>query len=219
MKKHKLWRAMTVIAVGFLATAAGGCRAHPGSLLGMLAGDAINDLDVKSRRDKLMGRPEAASDEMFETRLETLDDVEWPDVRIIMYPNKIDLLKATRYVVELEKGKIVAFTKIKRNIDGIEDLIHDANLEKKVLGKTPSECSKVDDLGKPLRTLRNREKNQTVRFYDIRHWTDIAGARYCVLTFNDDERCLDVTLFGVTATTKKDPVRRSGNPGRQQPIE
>ncbi|KKL69153.1 hypothetical protein LCGC14_2117800, partial [marine sediment metagenome] len=140
--------------------------------------------------------------------VETLEDVKHRGVSMIVYPDKGDLLKASRYIVEIEKGRITAFAKIKRNIDGVEDLIHRANLEKKLLGKTPPECTLVDNLGEPLRTLRSRERSQTVRIYDIRHWSDFMGARYCVLRFDDNERCRDVTLFGVSATTKKDPARR-----------
>ena len=198
----------TLIVIGLLATVAGGCRAHPVSLVGMFAGDAISDADVKDRRDQLIGQGEATADTMFGTRLETLEDVKYRGVSMIAYPDKLDLLKASRYIVEVEKGRITAFAKIKRNIDGIEDLIHRANLEKKLLGKTPPECTLVDNLGEPLRALRSRERGHLVRIYDIRHWSDFMGARYCVLRFDDDERCRDVTLFGVSATTKKDPARR-----------
>ena len=127
---------------------------------------------------------------------------------IIFYPVKHDLLKKSRYTVELEGGAIVVLAKTKLNIDGVEDLIHTANLKKKLVGKTPAQCSQHDDLGQPLRTLRSREKGQKVRVYDIRHWSDFMGARYCVLRFGGKDLCEDVTLMGVSATTKKDPIRR-----------
>jgi len=199
---------LVLSVAGLLMLVAGGCRAHPGSLATLIAGDAINDADVKKRRTKLMGQDEAAADAMFGSRLETLDDVERPGVSIIFYPVKNDLLKKSRYVVELEDGAIVVFAKTKQNIDGVEDLIHDANLEKKLVGKAPAQCSKDGDLGAPLRTLRSREKGHLLRVYDIRHWTDFMGARYCMLRFDKGDRCQDVTLMGVSASTKKDPIRR-----------
>ena len=156
-----------------------------------------------------MGRSEAAADEMFGWRLETLVDVERPEVRIIFYPVKNDLLKNSRYVVELEDGKVVVLRKAKQNIDGIEDHIHAANLEKRLIGKTPAECSRDRDLGEPLRTLRSKETGEVLRVYDIRHWTDFMGARYCLLRFDGSDRCRDVTLMGVSASTKKDPIRRA----------
>jgi hypothetical protein len=194
--------------VVLLALVAGGCRAYPTSLATMVAGDAINDVDVKDRRDKLIGKDEATADTMFGKRLETLVDVENPNASLIFYPVKLDPLKTSRYVVELQDGVIIVFAKTKQNIDGVEDLIHDARLEKKLVGKTPPQCSKDGDLGQPLRTLRSREKDQLLRVYDIRHWTDFQGARYCLLRFDSSDRCEDVTLMGVSAATKKDPIRK-----------
>jgi hypothetical protein len=195
-------------AAALLALAAGGCRAHPLSLATMLVGDAVNDADVKDRRDLLMGKPETAADSMFGARLETLVDVNRPGVSLIFYPVHGDLLKSSRYIVEVEAGVIVVFAKTKENIDGVEDLIHNASLEKKLIGKSPAECSLEDDLGAPLRTLRSREKDQLLRVYDVRNWSDFMGARYCVLRFDGRDRCQSVTLIGVSASTREDPIRR-----------
>ena len=208
-----LWRRdlggkLILSGVALLCFIIGGCRAHPGSLVTLIASDAINDADVKNRRSKLIGQDETAADSMFGARLETLVDVERQDVSIIFYPVKNDLFKKSRYIVELEDGVIVVFAKAKMNIDGVEDLIHDANLERKLIGKTPTQCSQDGDLGEPLRTLRSREKGQLLRIYDIRHWSDFLGARYCLLRFDSNDRCQDVTLLGVSASTKKDPIRR-----------
>ena len=194
--------------VAFLALAAAGCRAHPISLATMIAGDAINDADVKDRRGLLMGKPETAADSMFGSRLETLVDVDRQGVSMIFYPVQVDPLKTSRYIVEVENGAIVVFAKTKQNIDGVEDIIHNASLETKLIGKAPAQCSQEGNLGAPLRTLRSREKGQLLRVYDIRHWTDFMGARYCVLRFDGSDRCQSVTLIGVSASTKEDPIRR-----------
>jgi len=191
-----------------LTLAAAGCRAHPISLVTMVVGDAVNDADVKDRRDLLMGKAETAADSMFDPRLETLVDVDRPGVSLIFYPVKGDLLKSSRYIVEVEDGVIVVFTKTKQNIDGVEDMIHDASLEKKLVGKSPAECSQEDDLGAPLRTLRSLEKDQLLRVYDVRNWSDFLGARYCVLRFDGRDLCESVALIGVSASTSKDPIRR-----------
>jgi hypothetical protein len=194
--------------VAFLALAAAGCRAHPGSLAMMLVGDAINDADVKDRRDLLMGKPEKAADSMFGQRLETLVDADRQGVSMIFYPVQGDILHSSRYIVEVENGAIVVFAKTKQNIDGVEDLVHNADLEKKLIGKAPAECSQEGNLGAPLRTLRSREKGQVLRVYDVRHWTDFQGARYCVLRFDGRDRCRSVALIGVSAATRADPIRR-----------
>jgi hypothetical protein len=189
---------------------AGGCRAHPVSLVVMIAGDAVNDADVKDRRSKLMGKGEAAADGMFGARLETLVDVDRPRVNMIFYPVQADLLKTSRYIVEVENGAIVMFAKTKQNIDGVEDVIHDASLKEKLRGKTPAQCSQDGKLGPPLRTLRSIEKGQLLRVYDVKNWSDFMGARYCVLRFDGSDHCQDITLIGVSASTKNDPIRRSG---------
>ena len=119
-----------------------------------------------------------------------------------------DLFKSSRHIVEVEDGVIVLFAKTKENIDGVEDLVDDARLEKKLAGKTPAECAEAEKLGPPLRTLRSRERAQLLRVYDVRHWTDFMGARYCVLRFDGSDRCESVSLIGVSASTRKDPIRR-----------
>jgi hypothetical protein len=194
--------------VAFLALAAAGCRAHPVSLVTMIVGDAVNDADVKDRRGLLMGKPETAADSMFGSRLETLVDIDRQGVSMIFYPVRGDLLHTSRYIVEAENGVIVVFAKTKQNIDGVEDVIHNASLEKKLIGKAPAECSREGGLGTPLRTLRSREKGQLLRVYDVRHWTDFMGARYCVLRFDGRDRCQSVALIGVSASTREDPIRR-----------
>ena len=156
----------------------------------------------------LMDEPETAADSMFGTRQETLVDIDRPGVSLIFYPVQGDLLKSSRYIVEVENGAIVVFAKTKQNIDGVEDMIHDARLEKKLIGKSPAECSQEDDLGTPLRTLRSREKDQLLRVYDVRNWSDFMGARYCVLRFDSRDRCESVALIGVSASTREDPIRR-----------
>ncbi len=191
-----------------LAFIAGGCRAVPGSLAMLIVGDAVNDADVQDRRSKLIGRSAVEADIMFGSRLETLVDVERTGVSLIVYPVDLDLLDSSRYIVEVEDGVIVVIAKAKKNIDGLEDVIHGANLKRKLIGKTPAECSVAGEFGKPIRTLRSREKGQLLRLYDARHWTDFLGARYCMLRFDSSDRCEGVTLIGVSATTKKDPARR-----------
>lgn len=206
---RRLPAGMAILSVvAFLALAGTGCRAHPVSLATMLVGDAISDGDVKDRRDLLIGKPEKAADTMFGARLETLVDTDRQDVSMVFYPVPNDLLKSSRYIVEVEKGVIVVFAKTRQNIDGVEDLIHNASLEKKLIGKTPAECSKEGNLGTPLRTLRSREKRQLLRVYDVRNWSDFQGARYCVLRFDGSDRCQAVALIGVSASTRKDPIRR-----------
>ena len=199
---------LILIAVVFTAFAAGGCRAYPSSLAGMVVGDLISDVDVDSRRSELIGQPATAADRMFGARMETCDDVQRQGVSMIAYPVTLDVLGSSRYIVEVVDGRIVSLSNAKQNIDGSEDMIKAALLKQKFIGKTPIQCRVEGDLGPPLRTLRSREKRQLLRIYDVKNWTNLRGARYCVLRFGAKDLCENVKLIGVSATTKKDPARR-----------
>jgi hypothetical protein len=200
--------ALILIAVVFTAFAAGGCRAYPTSLATMVVGDLVSDVDVDSRREKLVGQPETAADGMFGARIETCDDAQRQGISMIAYPVKLDVLGSSRYVVEVADGRIVTHAKTKQNIDGSEDMIKAALLKEKFIGKTPIQCRVEGDLGAPLRTLRSREKSQLLRIYDVKNWTNLRGARYCVLRFGGKDVCQSVKLVGVSASTKKDPAKR-----------
>ncbi|MDP6357438.1 MAG: hypothetical protein QF473_20140 [Planctomycetota bacterium] len=201
-------RALIGLVVVFVTFAAGGCRAHPVSMVGMFASDLINDADVDDRRPKLLNQPAMAADRMFGARLETCDDLQRPDVSLITYPVKYDVLKTSRYLVEVANGRIVTLSKTKQNIDGAEDMINTELLKRKFIGNTPPQCRIRGDLAAPLRTLRSREKGQVLRIYDVKNWTNLRGARYCVLRFGSKNLCQSVKLIGVSASTRKDPARR-----------
>ena len=116
-----------------------GCRASPKSLATMVVSDVVNDVAVDTREKELIGRGPEAADAMFGGRLETLVDARAANRQLLLYPVKADLLNQSRYVVEATRGRITALTKGKRNIDGVEDIIKSAALEKKLLGKRPAQ--------------------------------------------------------------------------------
>jgi hypothetical protein len=212
MKKTRTYNViigkLVLLGVIFAIFTAGGCRASPMSLAGMVAGDVVNDVDVSNRQDKLVGQPETAADAMFGARLETCDDVQIKGVTMIAYPVKFDVLGTSRYIVETSNGKIAVLSKTKQNLDGAEDVIKSVALKQMVIGKTPTQCQIDGDLGSPLRTLRSRGKNQLLRIYDVRNITNLRGARYCVLRFGAGDLCEAVTLVGVSASTKNEPAKR-----------
>lgn len=172
----------------------------------MAIGDAINDADVKKRQEKLYGQPVSAADEMFGQREETLYYVDDPDRELITYLVKGDPLDTQNWVVESRAGKLVALSRVKRNIDGVEDVVKAVAIEDKVEGKSPEECRRDAELKGPLATLVSRDTGETMRVYDIRNWTNSRGARYCVLRFGKDDRCSTIRLIGVSASTEKDPI-------------
>ncbi len=194
------------LSVGLMLAATGaGCRALPASYAMMVVGDVVSDIDVKNRQEELVGKTATAADAMFGKPRATLVDPR-RDRRLLVYPVKGDLLDSSRYVVELTGDQIVALSKTTENIDGAEDLIKAAALRDKLLERTPSECQRAGDFGRPALVLRDQSTWNLVHVYDVRNVTNLRGARYCVLQFDADNRCQDVKLVGVAASTKDDPV-------------
>lgn len=203
---HRHSRNVELIICGLLLAPASGCRLHPVSLASMAIGDVINDADVKKRQEELHNQPVSAADAMFGAREETLVYADDAQRELITYPVKGDLLNSQNWVVESRKGKLVALSRVKRNIDGVEDVIKSAAIEPKVMGKSPEDCCRDAEFKEPIATLRSRESGEIMRVYDIRNWTNSRGARYCVLRFDENDRCTKINLVGVSASSVKDPV-------------
>ncbi len=193
------------LAVGVLL---GGCRAHPISLGTMIVGDMINDADVKKRAEILMNQPVAAADEMFGARLETLEDTTG-ERELVLYPVEMDLLKLEHYAVEVVNNTITAVSRMKRNIDGSENVLKQMQLEDKVIGKDPKECEEAAEFKSPVLIARSKEKGEMVHVYDVRNWTNTRGARYCVLRFDKEYACTGIEMIGVSASTREDPAARN----------
>ena len=198
---------LSLCSLAVLATFSWGCRAHPVSLTMMVIGDAVHDADVEERQDELQGKDRLAADTMFGARLETLVERDNRHRELLVYQVPRDVMNSSRYVVELDENKIVALSLTKRNIDGIEDVIKAADLRSKFVGKSPSQCQDIGNLGQPVLVLRSLDKDQLVRVYDVRNWTNLRGARYCILRFDGDGRCESLDLVGVSASTKEDPAQ------------
>jgi hypothetical protein len=194
-----------VFSIGFfLLAVAGGCRAMPPSLAVMVVGDTVSDSDVRDKADQLLGKSESAADAMFGARVNTLVDPR-RDRRMLIYPTSKN--QKQRYVVEVEDNEIVALTKAVENIDGAEDLIRSTSLRKDLLGKYPTTCRREAKLTWPILELREQATGFEVQIYDVRNVTNLRGARYCILKFDASNRCTEVKLVGVSASTKDDPIR------------
>lgn len=198
---HKSFIPLVALTFACFAPLVAGCRAHPGSLAIMFIGDAISDSDVKKRAPDLIGEPASAADKMFGEREET---IEMPDDRSLqIYLVKGDLFDTYRFVVETDDGTITALTKTQYDADGIEDLIESAALKGKVIGKSPEECEENAKLNPPILIGKSVETGEDYYVYDVKNWTNLRNARFCVLRFKDDA-CTNIRLIGVSASTKKD---------------
>jgi len=183
-----------------------GCRAHPASLGIMLVGEVVADAEVDEREIELLGKPPAAADAMFGNRTDTFIDMDHKRSQVLWYPVDADLVTVDRWVVEVSKGKIVVLTKTKENIDGAEDVIRSLDLRSKLIGKTAAQCRQAGDLKKPVARFRSVKTDDRVFVYDVRNFTNLRGARYCLLRFDKADKCIDVKLVGVSASTKEEPL-------------
>ena len=102
----------------------------------------------------------------------------------------------------------MALSKSKQNIDGLTDVIQAAELKSKLIGKMPLACRQEGGLGRPSQILRSLDTQDLVYIHDIRDWSALGGARYCVLRFDGAARCTDVRFVGISASTKDDPPER-----------
>ncbi|MCP4251256.1 MAG: hypothetical protein GY778_29825, partial [bacterium] len=168
--------------------------------------DVVADVDLGEREAKLIGHPPGAADEMFGERTDTFIYLSDENRQVLWYAADLDLLSVDRYLVEVSDEAIVALTKTKENIDGAEDVIRSLGLRSKLIGKTPSECQKNEDIGQPVERFRSQKTSDRVFVYDVRNFTNLRGARYCLLRFDGSDTCSEVKLVGVSASTKEEPL-------------
>ncbi len=193
-------------AVLLLLTSAVGCNpVKTGAKLGArLAGDLIEDGDVKQRSEALVGRPVSAADETFGKTIDVFKDVG-SDRRWRMYPVKLDMLGHQRYVVEVFAEKVVSVSKTEksgRKVDIPRALI----LKEKVKGKPPQECETKLGFGQPLLAARSENTKRLVQIYDAGMVTDLGTPHYCVIRFDENDRCDELEFVAVGASTKKNPA-------------
>ncbi len=199
--------------IGGLVAVLAGCRAHPASLAITLVGDAINDSDVQSRSPELIGRPPAAADTMFGPRLDSLRTLDGTKT-LAVYPVRGDALSKSRWVVEIENQRITALSKALRQADGAEDVIKEALLQEKLIGRSPEQFRAEPGFDQPVLTASRESTYTLVRLYDVRNWTNLRGARYCVLEFDPQNRCREVRLVGIDSSSTTHPATAT-RPGNQ----
>ena len=138
-------------------------------------------------------------------RIDVYKDTKSPR-QIITYHVKNDVLDQYRWVVEAENDYISALSKARFDPDGGKDLIKKALLKEKTEGKSPQELKEHSTFEKLVLTARRESTGNLVRVYDTSGVLDLLGSNYCVLEFDANDRCTDVRLVGVPASTKKDPL-------------
>jgi hypothetical protein len=171
-----------------------------------LIGSAVDSADVEDLEEKLIGAKTGAADEMLGERLDALSDLD-SDRAWLVYPARYDPLGKDRYVVEIDKGKIVALSRVEKTPDAKFDIPRALIMESKVKGKPIAECQAELDLGKPILTVRSEATGLLRQLYEGRLVKDVGKPYYCILKFDKDELCEDVEFHGVGASTKEEPFK------------
>ena len=171
-----------------------------------LVGQVIDGADVKDHAKALVGNDIAAADKRFGKRLDTLREIDGPRVWHIYNVTNLNVLGKDRYVVEVRNNKIIALSRVETTSDAKTDIPRALVIASTVDGKSPQECESALDFGRPLLTARSDSTGLLSQTYDARILDEISRAHYCVLRFNENEKCNKVEFVGVGASTKDAPL-------------
>jgi hypothetical protein len=201
-RTNTIARSVGLLAAVMASITATGCNPYSTAVkLGVkLVGEGVNDADVAQKSQQLMGQPVSAADAAFGQRIRTLQELQ-TGRQLITYPVKDDLLKMFRWAVEAQNGAIVALSKLQNDPDGGKDIAEKLVLKEIVDGKTPQQIQSHKYFQNLILTLRDTSTGYLIRVYDVSNITDFMGGRYCVLGFDAADRCKDIWLVGVPAST------------------
>jgi hypothetical protein len=170
-----------------------------------LVGSVVDSRDVKDLEKQLVGEEASAANDLLGTHVDSLLDVNSERLWRI-YPARTDPLGKDRYVIEIEKERIAAVSRVEKTPDAKLDIPRAAMLKDKVKGKPIAECAALLELGKPLLTVRVESTGLLMQLYEGRIKKDWGKPYYCVLKFDKDEICEGVEFHGVGASTLDEPL-------------
>jgi hypothetical protein len=160
-----------------------------------LVGDAVEEEEVENQAQELLGKPPATADAAFgQAEDMAVDQKSGREVRA--YAVKNDVLGNHRWIVEIDRGRIVALSKAKRDPGGGTDIARRVLLDQKLLGKSRVEIESDSRFARPQNVLKRPATGEWIRIYDVSSYTDMGEKRYCVLIFSPDEVCREVRLVG-----------------------
>jgi len=204
------WVYLGPLGLAGLAACASGCimtdvYSKGAKIAFKLVGDAVQESDVDQHAKKLMGQPLAQADAALGTPMEQFEELRTKR-QVVVYPVSGDVLSRYGWVIESQQDRIVAVSKVhKENPSGMA-VVKKLMLQDKLVGKTAAEIGRDEKYRNPLFILRQRATGNLVRVYDVSKFTDLLGARYCVMRFDSADRCESVRILGVAAPTKQDPA-------------
>lgn len=203
------WKALLTAGLALLVVCAGcGNPYKKAAKIGLkLVGDAVDEAEVDNQAKALIGQPPESADAAFGPAQDAaVDEKSGREVRA--YAVKNDLMGSQRWVVEIDRGRIVALSKAKRDPDGGKDIARRVMLDQKLLGKSRREIESDSRFAHPQNVLKRPTTGEWICIYDVSSSTDLGEKRYCVLTFSPDEVCREVRLVGSLGTRGSSAVSR-----------
>lgn len=200
MRNTRYWSLVLLVP---MCLASSGCITAGAVLATKVIGDTVNDADVKKREDQIIGQPASAADKMFGQRHDTLVDVKKRNRKLLMYRAG----SSHYFVAEVVDGKVITLDKKHVDDNLVGKLLKGSDMDDELIGRSPSECQRIADLGRPILTLHSEKNDDLVRVYNVKQKVELQ-AKYCVLRFNADDRCRSVTLVELSASTRKGGILR-----------
>ncbi len=190
-----------------LCLASFGCSVTPMGMAMHLAGEAVNDVDAREKAKQCVGVTVPEADAKLGAPIDVLADVHstrtWRSYSVPMDP-----LKSSRYVAEVNNGRVIALSKVQRYSDAAVYAATLAVLTPKVKGKTSAQCQSNLEMGPPLLTVRSQKTGRLIQLYDARMVKELQAPHYCILRFSRANSCEEIDLVKAYRADGRDPTAR-----------
>lgn len=185
-----------------LALVACACGCNPVSTavkIGIhVVGKVVDDAETDKLGDQLMGQKAAKADATLGQPIDVYADVngsrEWR-----VYPVPMDVLKSSRYVVEVANNRIVMVEMVKTDSSEV-DIPLEILYHEKLKGKSAPECESDLKMGAPVLSLRSKSTGQLTQFYDARLIKELPTPHYCIVRYDTTGLFEKVKFAEVAAT-------------------
>lgn len=203
MTEISRWRLVSASGI-ILLTVAVGCHSPAGMAI-QLVGKAVDCAETMELEKELVGRRVDAADAKLGTPKDVWRQVGGPNEWRV-YPAPLDVVGNQRCVVQVARRKIVSVTKVQFDGSGVE-LARKLMYDQKVRGKTPRECESALNMGPPVVTARSEMTGLLAQLYDAKMVPGVGSPQYCRLRFDANERCSEIAVADVKASSSSDPTK------------
>jgi hypothetical protein len=191
-------RIAIVLAVLVSVLAAGCSPVSTGVKLGVkVAGKVINDAETQKISQQLVGQPPSAADALLGPRVNVLREVNGSRMWLV-YGVKMDPLKSNRYVVAVQKNRIVLVQMVGKDSDKV-GIARGLYYLSKAKGKTPAEVTAALGMGAPVMVVQSETPPQLCHLYDARMIEGLSSEAFCIVRFEGGV-CTGVDMIKVKAS-------------------